>query len=161
MVDMKFWKLYDIRITLYSGVFRVADYEFQIGRYLFNVHSFDAPASTSFISSYFSLNDNRRLFVFSDIVLTFKLAYQKHLRSRWHCHRTKVQIQWAVDIATANESTDTVGSGHCHRERKYRYSGHCPLSCDATARLSRSASALQTSRLRILLTDTLNQVTLK
>ena len=31
MVDMKFWKLYDIRITLYSGVFRVADYEFDIG----------------------------------------------------------------------------------------------------------------------------------
>ena len=71
-------------------------------RYLFNVHSFGAPASTSFISSYFSLNDNCRLFVFSDIVLTFKLAYRKHLRSRWHCHRTKVQIQWAVDIATAN-----------------------------------------------------------
>ena len=34
-----------------------------------------------------------------------------------------------------------MGSGHCHREGKYRYSGHCPLSCDATARLSRSASA--------------------
>ena len=31
MVDIKFWKLYDIRITLYSGVFRVTDYEFQIG----------------------------------------------------------------------------------------------------------------------------------
>ena len=31
MVDMKFWKLYDIRITLYSGFFGVADYEFQIG----------------------------------------------------------------------------------------------------------------------------------
>ena len=31
MVDMKFWKLYDIRITLYSGVFGVADYEFRIG----------------------------------------------------------------------------------------------------------------------------------
>ena len=31
MVDMKFWKLYDIRITPYSGVFGVADYEFQIG----------------------------------------------------------------------------------------------------------------------------------
>ena len=30
MVDMKFWKLYDFRITLYSGVFEVADYEFQI-----------------------------------------------------------------------------------------------------------------------------------
>ena len=30
MVDMKFWKLYDIRITLYSGVFGVADDEFQI-----------------------------------------------------------------------------------------------------------------------------------
>ena len=30
MVDTKFWKLYDFRITLYSGVFRVADYEFQI-----------------------------------------------------------------------------------------------------------------------------------
>ena len=42
------------------------------------------------------------------------------------CHRTKLQIQWAVDIAT---------------EVKYRFTGHCPLSCDATARLSRSASA--------------------
>ena len=31
MVDIKFWKLYDIRITLYSGVCGVADYEFQIG----------------------------------------------------------------------------------------------------------------------------------
>ena len=31
MVDIKFWKLYDIRITLYLGVFGVADYEFQIG----------------------------------------------------------------------------------------------------------------------------------
>ena len=31
MADMKFWKLYDIRTTLYLGVFRVADYEFQIG----------------------------------------------------------------------------------------------------------------------------------
>ena len=31
MVDMKFWKLYDFRTTLYSGVFGVADYEFQIG----------------------------------------------------------------------------------------------------------------------------------
>ena len=31
MVDMKLWKLYDIRITLFSGVFGVADYEFQIG----------------------------------------------------------------------------------------------------------------------------------
>ena len=51
-------------------------------RYFFNVHSFGAPAFTSFICSYFSLNDNRRLFVWSDIVLTFKLAYQKHLRSR-------------------------------------------------------------------------------
>ena len=30
MVDMKFWKLYDCRITLYSGVFGAADYEFQI-----------------------------------------------------------------------------------------------------------------------------------
>ena len=47
----------------------------------------------------------------------------------------------APDIATANERIDTVGNGYCHRERKYRYSGHCPLSCDATARLSRSASA--------------------
>ena len=26
MVDMKFWKLYDIRITLYSGGFGVADW---------------------------------------------------------------------------------------------------------------------------------------
>ena len=51
-------------------------------RYFFNVHFFGIPAFTSFISSYFSLNDNRRLFVFFDIVLTFKLAYQKHLRSR-------------------------------------------------------------------------------
>ena len=25
MVDMKFWKLYDFRITLYSGVFGVTD----------------------------------------------------------------------------------------------------------------------------------------
>ena len=31
MVDMKFWKLCDFRISLYSGVFGVADYEFQIG----------------------------------------------------------------------------------------------------------------------------------
>ena len=31
MVDIIFWKLYDFRITLYSGVFGVADYEFQIG----------------------------------------------------------------------------------------------------------------------------------
>ena len=31
MVNMKFWKLYDICITLYSGVFAAADYEFQIG----------------------------------------------------------------------------------------------------------------------------------
>ena len=30
MADMKFWKLYDFRTTLYSGVFGVADYEFQI-----------------------------------------------------------------------------------------------------------------------------------
>ena len=30
MVDMKFWKLYDLSITLYSGVFGVADYEIQI-----------------------------------------------------------------------------------------------------------------------------------
>ena len=30
MVDMKFWKLYDFRISLYSGVFGVTDYEFQI-----------------------------------------------------------------------------------------------------------------------------------
>ena len=51
-------------------------------RYLFNVHSFGASAFTSFISSYFALNDNGRLFVFSDIVLTSKLACQKHLRSR-------------------------------------------------------------------------------
>ena len=31
MVDMKFWKLYDFGITLYSMVFDVADYEFVIG----------------------------------------------------------------------------------------------------------------------------------
>ena len=31
MVDMKFWKLYDFRISLYSTVFEVADYEFKIG----------------------------------------------------------------------------------------------------------------------------------
>ena len=31
MVDMKFLKLYDFRITLYWGVFGLADYEFQIG----------------------------------------------------------------------------------------------------------------------------------
>ena len=31
MVDMKFWKLYDFRISLYSTVFEVADYEFDIG----------------------------------------------------------------------------------------------------------------------------------
>ena len=30
MVDIKFWKLYDFRLTLYSAVFGVADYEFQI-----------------------------------------------------------------------------------------------------------------------------------
>ena len=30
MVDMKFRKLYDFRITQCSGVFGVADYEFQI-----------------------------------------------------------------------------------------------------------------------------------
>ena len=30
MADRKFWKLYDFRTTLYSGVFGVADYEFQI-----------------------------------------------------------------------------------------------------------------------------------
>ena len=59
-----------------------------------------------------------------------------------------------------------MGSGHCHRERKYRYSGHCPLSCDATfsldflARLQRLPLTLQTPRLRILPTNTLNQVTL-
>ena len=28
---MKFWKLYDFRISLYSTVFEVADYEFDIG----------------------------------------------------------------------------------------------------------------------------------
>ena len=31
MVDLKFWKLYDFRISLYSTVFEVADYEFDIG----------------------------------------------------------------------------------------------------------------------------------
>ena len=31
MVDMKFSKLYDFRINLYSGVFGVADYECEIG----------------------------------------------------------------------------------------------------------------------------------
>ena len=31
MVGMKFWKLYDFRISLYSAVFEVADYEFDIG----------------------------------------------------------------------------------------------------------------------------------
>ena len=30
MVDMKFWKLYDIRIILYSTAVKVADYEFDI-----------------------------------------------------------------------------------------------------------------------------------
>ena len=30
MVDIKFWKLYDFRITLYSEVFGVADHEFRI-----------------------------------------------------------------------------------------------------------------------------------
>ena len=30
MVDMKFLKLYGFRITLYLGVFGVANYEFQI-----------------------------------------------------------------------------------------------------------------------------------
>ena len=31
MADIKFWKLYDFRISLYSMVFEVADYEFDIG----------------------------------------------------------------------------------------------------------------------------------
>ena len=31
MADMTFWKLYDFRTTLYSGVFGVADYKFQFG----------------------------------------------------------------------------------------------------------------------------------
>ena len=31
MDAMKFWKFYDFRTTLYSRVFGVADYEFQIG----------------------------------------------------------------------------------------------------------------------------------
>ena len=31
MANMKFAKLYDLRTTLYSWVFGVADYEFQIG----------------------------------------------------------------------------------------------------------------------------------
>ena len=31
MVHMEFWKLYDFRISLYSTVFEVADYEFDIG----------------------------------------------------------------------------------------------------------------------------------
>ena len=103
-----------------------------------------------YITSYFSLNDNRRLFVFSDIVLTFGLAYQKHLRLRWHCHRTKVQIQWAVDIATANESTDIVGTAR----------SVVTLLLYFLARLQRLSLTFQTSRLRILPTDTLNQVTL-
>ena len=33
MVDMKFWKLYDFRISLYSTVFEVADYEFGYSGY--------------------------------------------------------------------------------------------------------------------------------
>ena len=37
MVDMKFWELYDFRITLYSRVFGVADYEFQIGFLEFHI----------------------------------------------------------------------------------------------------------------------------
>ena len=104
-------------------------------QYLFNVNSFVAPAFTSFVSSYFSLNDNRRLFVLSDIVLTYKLFGQKHLRSRWHCHRTKVH-------------TDTVGTAR----------SVVTLLLDLLARPQRLSLTLQTPRLRIPPTYTLNQV---
>ena len=75
------WQLFTFTITS-GSLSSTRLYMRSVIRYLFNVHFFGASSFTSFISSYFSLNDNRRLFVFSDIVLTFNLAYQKHLRSR-------------------------------------------------------------------------------
>ena len=78
-----------------------------------NVNSFAAPAFTSLISLYCSLNDNRRLFVFSDIILTYDIT------------------------SPVKNSRD---HGGIATELKYRFSGHCPLSCYATARLSHSAT---------------------
>ena len=71
-----------------------------------------------------------------------------------------------VDIATANESTNTVGSGHW---TLYLYFSSMAvdtagsvvtLLLDFLARLQRLPLTLQTPRLRILPTDVLNQVTL-
>ena len=55
-----------------------------------------------------------------------------------------------MDIATANESTDIVGTAR----------SVVMLLLDFLARLQRLPLTLQTPRLRILPTDTLNQVTL-
>ena len=55
-----------------------------------------------------------------------------------------------MDIATANESTDIVGTAPAV----------VTLLLDFLARLQRLPLTLQTPRLRILPTDTLNQVTL-
>ena len=71
-----------------------------------------------------------------------------------------------VDIATANESTNTVGSGHW---TLYLYFSSMAvdtagsvvtLLLDFLARLQRLPLTLLTPRLRILPTDVLNQVTL-
>ena len=56
-----------------------------VTRYLFNVDSFETPASTSLISSYFFLNDKRCLFCFSDIFWTHNLTLQEILRLQWNC----------------------------------------------------------------------------
>ena len=59
-------------------------------------------------------------------------------------------MHWAVDIATANESTDIVSTAR----------SVVTLLLDFLARLQHLPLTLQTLRLRILPTDTSNQVTL-
>ena len=103
-------------------------------RFLFNVHSFGASAFTSFISSYFSLNDNRRLFDNGNTVTELKYKYS----GQWTLPpRTKIKIH-IVDTARSVVT----------------------LLLDFLARLQCLPLTLQTARLRILPTDTLNQVTL-